>query len=592
MASGKRRSRAADPALAAVAEGWNTAAVHPLVSALRAELRRTAVHVDQALPVGTWARLDVRTEEIRVRPRKSASADEWTWVFTHLLLHLGLGHDGDSFTDPAATAAAETTVGRLQQSIRLGRNPGTTPAAWPVGSEEGLTRLWRARGVPDELIGLGPAAACIIGRFTAERAEKLQNAFAVGLSEAVLAAVEDAGGGATGSGGPVRKQPWERAREWFISAFPLLGATMSVLTLVADAPFCRSADIAIAAVDPVAGELYVNPHAGLSEQEWRFVLGHEALHAALAHHARAGGRDHYLFNLATDFVINGWLLELGVGEAPEGMLYDPRFDDLSSEEVYDIIATEARRYRKLATLRGRGSPDILADGVPLATPGASVDLDELLRRSLAGGLDLHYSQGRGIVPAGLVVAIRSLSQPAPRWDVELARWFEEWFPAVDAFASYARPSRRQSATPDIPRPGWQTPEVEVTQRTFGVVLDTSLSMGHTLLGNALGAIASYAAAHDVDAVRVVYCDAVAYDAGYVAADDIADGLRVRGRGGTVLQPGVDRLERAPDFPADGPILIITDGYCDVVRVQREHAYLIPKGASLPFRPKGPVFRFE
>jgi predicted metal-dependent peptidase len=122
------------------------------------------------------------------------------------------------------------------------------------------------------------------------------------------------------------------------------------------------------------------------------------------------------------------------------------------------------------------------------------------------------------------------------------------------------------------------------------VLDTSGSMDRVLLGKALGAIASYSRARDVPAARVVYCDAAAYDAGYLAVDEIAGRVQVRGRGGTVLQPGVDLLERADDFPADGPILIITDGYCDVVRVRRPHAWLLPAGSSLPFTPRGPVFR--
>ena len=69
-------------------------------------------------------------------------------------------------------------------------------------------------------------------------------------------------------------------------------------------------------------------------------------------------------------------------------------------------------------------------------------------------------------------------------------------------------------------------------------------------------------------------------------------VRVRGRGGTVLQPGVDLLERAKDFPNDGPILLVTDGYCDVVRIRRDHAFLLPRGHGLPFSPRGPVFRIE
>jgi len=41
------------------------------------------------------------------------------------------------------------------------------------------------------------------------------------------------------------------------------------------------------------------------------------------------------------------------------------------------------------------------------------------------------------------------------------------------------------------------------------------------------------------------------------------------------------------------ILIITDGYIENdLRVKRDHAFLLPKGNGLPFRPKGKVFYFE
>jgi hypothetical protein len=82
------------------------------------------------------------------------------------------------------------------------------------------------------------------------------------------------------------------------------------------------------------------------------------------------------------------------------------------------------------------------------------------------------------------------------------------------------------------------------------------------------------------------------DAGYLAPEAIADRVRVKGRGGTVLQPGIDLLETAPDFPESGPILVITDGWCDKVRVRRDHAFLLPAGQRLPFVPRGPVFRIR
>ena len=111
-----------------------------------------------------------------------------------------------------------------------------------------------------------------------------------------------------------------------------------------------------------------------------------------------------------------------------------------------------------------------------------------------------------------------------------------------------------------------------------------------MLATALGAIASYSAARDVPAARVIFCDADAYDAGYMKPEDVAGTVKVKGRGGTILQPGIDLLDKAEDFPSTAPILIITDAECDKVILHgREHAFLIPQGAQLPFIPKGKVF---
>lgn len=277
---------------------------------------------------------------------------------------------------------------------------------------------------------------------------------------------------------------------------------------------------------------------------------------------------------------------------PEIGLYDPGLVGLSVEEVYDRITKDLRRMRKLMTLRGRqGLGDVLSEPLPRSGEARQPsDLDDFYRRALLAGLAYHRNQERGLLPAGLEQAIKALEHPPLKWDAQLARWFDEFVPRVEPLRSYARPSRRQSATPDIPRPGRYHPEEPTPRATFGVVLDTSASMPVELLGKALGAIASFAAARDVPAARVVYCDAVAYDAGYLRVEDIAGKVRIKGRGGTVLQPALTLLEHAADFPDGAPILIITDGRTDVLRVRREHAYLMPAGAVLPFTPRGPVFR--
>lgn len=253
-----------------------------------------------------------------------------------------------------------------------------------------------------------------------------------------------------------------------------------------------------------------------------------------------------------------------------------------------------RKFKKHATFRGYGKGDIFRGSGPrFEGMHKGISLDDFFRNSLREGLDYHTAHTRGYLPAGLVEEIRALSMPPIPWEVQLGKWFDEQFPPLEKHRTYARPSRRQSSAPGIPRPSYALREKDLESRTFGVVIDTSGSMCSAQIGLALGAAASYAVSKDVPFVRIIFCDAEATDAGYMAPEYIAGRVEITGRGGTVIQPGVDALEKAKDFPVSAPILIITDGYIeDNLKIRREHAYLIPKGNRLPFRPEGKVFYME
>ncbi|MFC7221147.1 hypothetical protein ACFQLX_23735 [Streptomyces polyrhachis] len=586
-----------DPAAEAFLRGLETVRSNPALAAIEARICRDAncrLHAERGL---------VRVDSggtLHVHRSRHAEPAAWAWALAHCLLHLGFGHAPAAHgvrtqPDRWELAARCAVVNRFLLTFAVGSAPEHHPADYPGAGEEELATRWRRDGIPPAYADCGAAHSepdlVLVPSAGWRQPQDWQLAFAHALTRTVSASMDVAGGRRESLGGePVRRSPWERALNWFVSSYPLLGALAAGFTLVADAELARAHRISIAAVNPTAGEIYVNPLRSLTEEEWRFTLAHEMLHAALRHGDRCGPRDPYLFNIAADYVINGWLLEMGVGHMPEGLLHDPALAGQSTEEVYDRIAADRRRLRRLATMRGKGLGDVLGEPLPHA-PRDYVDLDEFYRRGLQQGFELHQ-RNRGLLPAGLIEEIRALSQPPVPWDARLARWFDEYVPSPEPLRSYGRPGRRQASTPDIPRAGRYFPPEATPRHTFGVLLDTSGSMDRVLLGKALGAIASYATARDVPAARVVFCDVAPHDAGYLPATEIAGRVRVRGRGGTVLQPGLDLLERAEDFPRAAPVLIITDGDCDVLRVRREHAYLLPAGSTLPFTPRAPVFRLS
>lgn len=540
-----------------------------------------------------------------IHPKRQAKSAEWARVLALAYTCLGFGlvrqREPQALWETAALLVAE----RFCQDSGIG---DTAEALLhplidiPVSGEEALFRqLVTDGGDPallawrESLCGKGRAVFCRLDEppDTHNHPSDWKARLAEGITRGVGQAIERVGGVIPTADG-LERQPTtaEKAQRRLITNHPLLGALAVGFHLEESPRLCQLHDIRVAAIDVGSRTIWINKAAALKEAECLFVLAHELLHAGLNHSSRRRGRDPFLWNAACDFVINGWLIEMGIGTPPAlGLLHDVALANRSAEEIYDQLARDIRRARKLATLRGAGMPDLVGED----SGHGFVDAEGYCRRALLQGLErCLMGAWRGTLPAGLVEAIRRLDQPPIPWDVRLADWFDEQFPPLELRRRYARPSRRQASTPDIPRPALVKPLDEERQsRVFGVVLDTSGSMDLKLLGKAIGAIASYAQAREVFAVRLIYCDAAAYDAGWLPPEALLERIAVKGRGGTVLQRGIDCLResaRRGDFPPRGPVLLITDGYCEEhLDIPFEHAFLVPEGRRLPFVPRRDVF---
>lgn len=407
----------------------------------------------------------------------------------------------------------------------------------------------------------------------------------------------------TNSSKEIKNHP---VQEWFFRNYPFFSSLSAMFKIETDKDVCRARGIFYGAVDVSSKTIYLNEFnipslSSEPSQKQIFVMAHEMLHVALNHIGRRKNREFLMWNLACDFVINNWLVEMAVGVPPDGIYIDKSLARLSAEEIYEIIKEDRDILKRMSTMAScdaghkygkhknkNAHVDMFGEDSSQKQFG---DVQDAAAEALLQGYNVHCNLGRGLLPAGLEEEIRILQQPVIPWRVELANWFARNFPEDEKKRTYAKASRRQSATPDIPRATYYRPTKDSRTKTFGVILDTSGSMDNVLLGKSLGIIAAYAKQYDVLEVKLIYCDATPYDAGYVNVSSLKDRIKVTGRGGTVLQQAVNYLQAHKDFPQKAPILILTDGYFEEsLEVKNPHAFVVPDKRII--RGRKDVFEFN
>jgi predicted metal-dependent peptidase len=108
---------------------------------------------------------------------------------------------------------------------------------------------------------------------------------------------------------------------------------------------------------PTAGtdgrHLYYNEEffSKMTREEIDFVVAHEVMHCVYDHMSRRGSRDPRLWNCAGDYVINQELVDNRIGRLPTTVdgLYDTRFRNMFTEEIFEILKEEADN--------GKGDPN-------------------------------------------------------------------------------------------------------------------------------------------------------------------------------------------------------------------------------------------
>lgn len=150
----------------------------------------------------------------------------------------------------------------------------------------------------------------------------------------------------------------EYTRECVLRKFPLLGVTMANLKTVV-APRAGGQTIETAATD--GEQVFINPEFfdSINDDQRVFIYAHEVMHVAFNHILRSKGRNHKLWNIATDAVINQMLMAENLPMVEGGVDIADAINK-SAEEMYERLLREnqekQRQRQQSQNQNGNGQP--------------------------------------------------------------------------------------------------------------------------------------------------------------------------------------------------------------------------------------------
>jgi len=316
----------------------------------------------------------------------------------------------------------------------------------------------------------------------------------------------------------------------------------------------------------------VNPRFGgvMDVDDFAALMFHEVMHALLAHPERGVGKDHDIWNDATDIYINELLRSVGIrppllnylgltrdslvrwakeiGYTGEVPTTDEILGELGDEGLYNWIISVMRKTGKRRPPEYPVVSDVAEPG-KLGPKGAG---EEERRNAPAEARRKLARVAEAVRRAGLSGAAGSLAEmiraAAIRWDELLRQAFSSV--GRQPLSTWLRPSRR---LPDE----WPGTRWTGVPRVI-VLLDVSGSMvydARVLLGEVYRLMNEYAR----DVTIVAWSDRInaVIDASVVGPERAVEEVRRHAGGGTVIRPALEYAAR--EAGPDVAVVVMSDG---------------------------------
>ena len=337
--------------------------------------------------------------------------------------------------------------------------------------------------------------------------------------------------------------------------------------------------------------LYYNRKAirAMPQQQVMGVVAHEVMHCALQHMFRRRARNPEKWNRACDYVINSVLLKERFS-LPEGRLFNAKYSDMSSEEVYEKLPNKPPPNGGGSGTGGWDFGSSFDPSVPDAD-GNQASQSEIEQRSVDWNLATQQAalvaKNAGKLPGDLDRMVADTLKPQVPWREQLWGYLNKTRPGR---ISWNRPNRRllNIATMDgrlIPM-SLPSRTVEPTGEIV-IAVDTSGSVSEEELMHFSAEISEIHRTIQPEKTTILYIDSTIADPveEFGPLDDCQ--LSHRGGGGTAFEPAFQWLRESNSEP--DAFLYLTDGYahfpeeyteCPCIWVITNHDVVPPWGEHI------------
>jgi predicted metal-dependent peptidase len=311
-------------------------------------------------------------------------------------------------------------------------------------------------------------------------------------------------------------------------------------------------------------ELLINPDffMNLSPNERLTLLAHEALHVLLDHMHRKGTRDHKLWNVAGDYVINNSLKQAQYA-IPKGGLVDSKYDGMTTEQVYIILNKKTDQQKKDLFNQCKdgslnGNDITYPDQVDPADAVTQDEVTSVILRAMTQAKAM--GQPPGSLPSEVDIELQKTLNPPLPWHIILQNYLTSF--AKEDF-TFRKANRR--FLPDHYLPTAHSEAV----CNIAIAVDISSSVSDHEFDVFIGKIAEIQAMMKPEKITIVsFNTQITGTQVLTVEDNPLTKLKFKGRGGTAIAPVLDWL--ADNKPTVA--LIFTDGEFDQVE---------PKDKSIP-----------